>query len=74
MLGKGVQSGMQHDLPARRIMMQDQRSRIVEQHLLRHAAEAAEGALHAIEPAVLPLVAVGAHMQLARIAERRDEE
>jgi hypothetical protein len=34
-----IQPGMQHDLPAGRIMMQDQRLGIVEQHLARHTAD-----------------------------------
>src|SRR5690242_17126684 len=74
MPGEGVQPWMQHHLPAGRIMMQDQRPRIVEQHFRRHSTEAAERALHAVEPALLLLVAISAHVQAARIAERCDEE
>jgi hypothetical protein len=69
-----MQSGMQHDLPAGRIMMQDQRLGVVEQDLARHATEGAERALHAIEPAVLLLMAIGAHMQATRVTQRGHEQ
>src|SRR4051794_25144572 len=42
MAGKRMQPGMQHHLPAGRIMMQDQRFGIVQQNLTRHAAKATE--------------------------------
>src|SRR5690242_4330852 len=50
---KGFSSTASH--PAGRIMMQDQRPRTVEQHFRQHPAEAAERALHAVEPALLLL-------------------
>jgi hypothetical protein len=74
MTGKCMQPGMQHDLPADRIMMQDQRLGIVEQNLARHTAERTERTLHAVEPVVLLLMAIGTHMQTARITERGHEQ
>src|SRR5690242_2505869 len=62
MVGKCMQPGMQHDLPDDRIMTQDQRLGIVERNLARYAAEGTEHALHAVEPAVLLLMAIGADM------------
>ena len=74
MLGEGVQLRVEHHLPARRIVVEDQGPRIVEQHLAWDAAERLEGILHPGEPALLFLVGEGPHKKPARVAERRDEE
>ncbi len=55
-------------------MAQDQRPGIVEQNLLGHAAERREGALHPLEPVLLPFADEGPDMDPARVAERRHEE
>src|SRR4051812_41474167 len=59
MVGKRMQPWVQHNLPTGRIMVQDQRLGVVEQNLAGHSAEGMERTLHAVEPAVLPLMAVG---------------
>ena len=69
-----MQPGMQHDLPAGRIMIQDQRLGIIQKNLACHPAEGTEGTLHAVEPAVLPLMAIRADMQSPGIAERCDKQ
>jgi len=69
-----MQPGMQHDLSAGRIMMQDKRLCVVEQNLAWHATEGSERALHPVEPAVLLLMAIGADMQAARVSQRRHEQ
>src|SRR5262249_40641569 len=73
-LGKGKQLVIEHHLAGRWIMREHQCAGIVEQHLLGDPAEADEGALQSGEPAVLPLIMEGAHMQPARIAKRGDEQ
>src|ERR1700761_266093 len=65
---------MQHHLAAGRVMMQDQRLGVVGQNLPWHAAESSQGALQSVEPTVLPLMSIRAHMQPARVAECRHEE
>lgn len=72
--GKRMQPGMQHHLPARGIMVQNQRPGVVEQDLARNAAKGEERAFHPGKPALLLLMAKGTHVQTAGIAERRDEE
>src|SRR5204862_7388549 len=57
-----------------RVMMLDQRSRIVEQHLLRHPAKALQRAFHASEPGRLPLVPKGLHKHPPRIAQCRHKQ
>ena len=66
MVGKRMQPWVQHDLPAGRIMVQDQRLGVVEQNLAWHPAEGTERTLHTVEPAFLPLMAVGADMRRRR--------
>lgn len=67
-------SYIRQDFFVDRVMVQDQGAGIVEQHLARHAAERLEGALQSGKPVLLPLVAEGAHVQAARVAERRHEQ
>ena len=69
---KGVQTVVETHLARGRVMVLDQRPRIVEQHLLRHPAKALERALHAVEPGRLPLVPEGLHKRPSRIAKGRD--
>jgi hypothetical protein len=45
-----MQPLVETDFAGGRIMVIDQRPRIVEQHLLRHPAKAPQRALHAVEP------------------------
>ena len=65
---------MQHHLAAGRVMVQDQRLGVVEQHFLRHPTKGPESALQSVEPTVLPLMSIRPHMHSPRVAERRDEE
>jgi len=65
---------MQHDLPARWIVVEDQRPRVVEQHFLRHTPVRPKRALHPVEPAILLFMAVCAHVQSTRMAKRGDEK
>ena len=74
MLGEGMKPRVQHHLPTRCIMVQDQRACVVEQHLPRNPAEGLKRAFQAREPAVLLLVSESANMKTARIAERRHEK
>jgi hypothetical protein len=67
MVGKSMQPGMQQHFSGGRIMVQDQRPGVVEQNFARHTAEGTESTLHAVEPVVLLLMAVGADMQAARV-------
>jgi hypothetical protein len=69
-----MQTLVEAHLAGRRVMVVDQRPRIVEQHLLRHPAKAPERALHAVEPGRLPLVAKGPDKRPPRIAEGRDKQ
>jgi len=55
-------------------VVQHQRPGVVEQDLLRHAAERPECALQPLEPAGLALVPKRAHVQATRVAERSDEQ
>jgi hypothetical protein len=55
-------------------MIQDQRLGIIQKNLACHPAESTEGTLHAVEPAVLPLMAIRADMQSPGIAERCDKQ
>ena len=65
-----MQPRIQHDLPAGRNMIQDQRLGIIQKNLACHPAESTEGTLYAVEPAILPLMALRADMQSPGIAER----
>jgi hypothetical protein len=56
------------------IMVEDERARIVEKHLFGHAAECKERRFDPVEPIILLLIAIDAHMQTAGIAERGDEK
>src|SRR5262249_15322819 len=49
-IGKSVQPLVETHLAGGRIVVIDQRPRVVKQHLLRHPAKAPEGTLHAVEP------------------------
>jgi hypothetical protein len=69
-----MQSRVKQDLSCGRIMVQDQRPGVVEQNFARHTAEGTESTLHAVEPVILLLVAVGADMQAARVAQRCYEQ
>ncbi|EPX76413.1 hypothetical protein Salmuc_00299 [Salipiger mucosus DSM 16094] len=72
--GKGVEPGIDRHLPRHRIMVGDQGAGVVEQHFLRHTAEAAEGSFHALEPVFLALPGEGAHVQPPGVAESGYEE
>lgn len=61
------------DLPAHRVVANDERARIVHEHLLRHAAEACECALEPGEPARLLLNTERASVQPVRVPERGNE-
>jgi len=52
----------------------DQRLGVVEQQLVRHAAEVVEGVFQALQPRRLALVQEHAHVAAAAVAERRHEE
>jgi len=71
---ESVQPRVHDHLPARRIVVQDQRPRVVEQHLLGHPAETPERLLHAGEPVLLALTLEGPHAQPPRVAQRRHEQ
>ncbi len=71
---EGMELGVQHHLAAGRIVAQDQRTGVVEQHLRRDTAEGRKGALHSGEPVLLALAQKGPHMEAPRVAERRHEE
>src|SRR6266853_6905232 len=72
--GKGVKAIIETHLAGRRVVVVDQRPRIVEQHLLRHPAKPAERAFHAVEPGRLPLMPERPHKWPPRIAQCRYEQ
>ena len=55
MLRECVSFGVEHDLRLADVVAHDERSRIVDQHFLRYAAERREGALEPGEPVLLLL-------------------
>jgi hypothetical protein len=73
MFGKRDQLVVELDRPAHRVVVHDQRARIVHQHFLRNAAEGRERALEPGKPVLLLLAPERAHMQPARMPERRHE-
>jgi hypothetical protein len=72
MASEREQPGVEHYRARLGIVIRDEGSRIVEQHLLGHAAEGEKRALELVEPALLALVAQGPHVRPARVAERGD--
>jgi hypothetical protein len=74
MLGESVQPGIELDLAGGAVVPHDQAAVVVEQHLLGDPAEVAEGPFQPGKPALLPLVADGANVQPARVAECGDEQ
>ena len=72
--GEGVQTIVETHLAGGRVMVIDQRPRIVEQDLLRHPAKALERALHAVEPGRLPLVPEGPDKRPSRVAQGRHKQ
>lgn len=68
--GKGVQPRVEPHLPRRRIVMVDQRLRIVEQHFRWNPAEAKESSFHPLEPVRLALPKRGTDMQPTRVTQR----
>lgn len=73
MLGEPGQLVVEHDGARRGIVLHDQGTRIIKQHLFGHATERHERAFQAIEPALLPFVAECSDMMPARVAQRGDE-
>ena len=73
-VGKGMEPGVEPDLPGRRVMVLHQRPGVVEQNLRRHAAEPQERTLHPLEPVHLALAQRGSDMHPPRVAERGDEQ
>jgi hypothetical protein len=69
-----VQTRVEPNLARRRIVLLDQGAGIVEQHLLRHAAEVAERRLDPVEPGRLALVPERTDKTAPRIAQRRHEQ
>src|SRR5208283_3035504 len=74
MLGEDQKLVVEHHAARRRVMVRNRGSRVVEQDFLGHPAEPGKGALEAVEPALLPLVAKRPHMQPTRVAERGDKQ
>jgi hypothetical protein len=70
MLGEGQQRWVEADLAGQAVVVHHQGPGVVEQDLLRHAAERPERALQPFEPARLALVPEGAHVHAVRMAER----
>ena len=74
MPGEREQSGVEHDGAGLRVVIGHERTRVIEEHLLGHAAEGEERALEPVEPALLAFVAERPHVDPARVAERGDEQ
>jgi hypothetical protein len=69
-----VQVFVETHLAGGRIMMIDQRPRIIEDHLLRDPAEVPERALRAVQPGRLPLMPEGPDKRPPQIAQGRDKQ
>lgn len=69
--GKGQQPIIEANFPGDSIMVLHQRPRVVEQHLLRHAAEVIKGAFDSVKPGRLALVPKRPDITPPRIPERR---
>ena len=74
MLGESQQLRVEGERAGHSVMPVDERPGVVEQHLLRHAAELRKRAFQPIEPAFLALVQEGADVEAARVAERGHEQ
>ena len=74
MLGKRLELLVKHHRARRRIVIDDQRTRIVDQDFLRHPAKLDKRALQPIEPALLPLIVERPDVRAPRIAERSNEQ
>ena len=62
------------DLPGLTVVIVDQGLGVVQQQLVRHAAEVAQGVFQALQPRRLALVQEHGDVAAAAVAQRRDEQ
>jgi len=69
-LGECLELVVEHNGARRRIVVDDQGTRVVEEDFFGHPAKLDESALQSFEPALLPLIAERRNVMSARIGQR----